>query len=397
MPNPPDSLIPWRKYKAALAKWYHNPSYHAIQSTIAAYVNHIINLDDPVWLFTIGGPSSGKSSTVIDPLSYLPNTQLVASLNEKSLISGFGKKDNGLLFQLKNNSGVLLFSDFSTFISLPDHVRNQVQAQLREVYYGRLQRDLANKNKTISWKGRVTIIAATTNVIERTWKLNHDMGERFLNTRMVESIGDSSALLMKGLAQSGHREIIKKEISEAIKTYVGDSFNHSNDLTVSSSFLRGLNLLALNIIHLRRLVNRDSHGNTLDLGEVESPMRVYGNFFALTRAILVLNKRRVADSFEASVLRHVAKSSIKTSRVKILEYFYVINSDLSDYLPINSIVTATGIPYATVKRTCEDLTELGYLAREKKKSGTPEKLQYKLQQNDNTEILSSLFNKWSDV
>lgn len=150
--------------KEFLERYYFEPDIRALTVALSIYCAHTSLQDDPVWSFFVGPSGGQKTSVIIRGLSFLPNTHVVDSLGLGSFLSGYGSR-NGILQRMTN--GMILFPDFSTFLGLKPEVRTELQAQLRSMYEGRLVKVVGSKDKEIVWKGKVSIIAACTEAIER--------------------------------------------------------------------------------------------------------------------------------------------------------------------------------------------------------------------------------------
>jgi len=74
-----------------------------------------------------------------------------------------------------------LLKDFTTVLSMHREKRAKILAQLREIHDGMFKRNFGT-DETKIWKGRITIIAAVTPVLDRHISIFAALGERFLQT-----------------------------------------------------------------------------------------------------------------------------------------------------------------------------------------------------------------------
>src|SRR5215831_18406045 len=91
--------------------------------------------------------------------------------------------------------------------------RAKILAQLREIHDGMFKRDFGT-GETKIWKGRVTIIAAVTPVLDRHSSIFSTLGERFLQVRSHRP--DSEEAGQWAIRQQGHEEEIRRECGRVI-------------------------------------------------------------------------------------------------------------------------------------------------------------------------------------
>jgi len=172
-------------------KWLHLPDADALLVVLAAIVtNHIEG--DPLWLMLVG-PSGGGKTEFLSPLTALANVLQTSTLTEAALLSGTAKKEvvpgatGGLLREI-GEFGIIVCKDFTSILSMNRDTRGAVLSALREVYDGSWTRRLGvDGGTTLSWKGKVGLIAACTAAIDRHHAVIGAMGERFVMYRLPET------------------------------------------------------------------------------------------------------------------------------------------------------------------------------------------------------------------
>ena len=115
---------------------------------------------------------------------------MAATLTEPALLSGTPKKDTsrsakgGLLREI-GEFGILLAKDFTSILSMHRESRAAVLAALREVYDGSWTRHLGTDGgKTLTWSGKVAVLAGVTPTIDSHHAVMASMGERFVLYRL---------------------------------------------------------------------------------------------------------------------------------------------------------------------------------------------------------------------
>jgi hypothetical protein len=178
---------------------------YAVTGTIAANMLR----GYPVWLMMIGPPESGKTE-LLKPLLRLQGILECGDLSGKAaLLSGTRAKDcekdatGGVLARLEVSCneidgvdfkrGALIMLDFARTVLAGDSqaIRSNMGA-LGMLHDQHWQRELGTDGgKTLSFRGRIGFIAATTDVIDRDEhsQANSEMGERCLYYRYPDSSG----------------------------------------------------------------------------------------------------------------------------------------------------------------------------------------------------------------
>jgi hypothetical protein len=155
---------------------------------------------------------------------------VLGDLSENTFLSGFyGHHQPGLLEKLGNTTsngnahttvgdGILLMKDFTTVLSMRGDRRNAILGQLREIHDGQFRRD-SGTGETKIWKGRVTIVAAVTPVLDRHYSIFSILGERFLQVRWHRP--DS--------VEAGEWAIRQQEMGDVIREAYGTAVKHVFD------------------------------------------------------------------------------------------------------------------------------------------------------------------------
>jgi hypothetical protein len=176
------ALAQFDALKAHLNQWYYQPDIEAVEVVMGTVASHYTKAD-PVWLFVVAPPSTGKTAIAIQSARLAPSAHIVGDLTPNTLLSAReGTKRPPSLLERIGKSGIILMKDFSTVISKRPDDRAALASQLREVYDGYFAKDTGMGSKLI-WEGKITLIAATTPAIERQWALLRELGERFVTIR----------------------------------------------------------------------------------------------------------------------------------------------------------------------------------------------------------------------
>lgn len=265
----------WQALADHISEWFYQPDLDALRITLATAVAHYSLDDDPVWLYVVGVPGSGKTSINIECLSTFERSRVLSDLSVPALISGLGKpgKNAGYgLLRETGRSGLFFFKDFTTILTKRREDRDAVLGAMREIYDGRYSRQFGTSNHTESlWEGKITIIAAVTPVIESMWAVNNKMGDRFVQIRMPRTCGVETARFAR--KQIGHKTEIKEGMKRLTIALVAQR-NLILSPIIPPIFSNQMDTLAEVVAMLRCHVDRDQKDRIMYAGQPEMPTRL---------------------------------------------------------------------------------------------------------------------------
>jgi hypothetical protein len=175
-------------------------------------------------------------------------------------------------------NGILLAKDFATVLSMPREARAEMLGQLREIHDSEFRRSFGT-GETKVWRGRITLIAAVTPVIDRHYSVFSTLGERFLQIRWHRPASPQAG--QRAIRQQGSEEIIRKQLQQAIK----DVFDRSLRLapTMNAHAERRIASLAELAAIARTHVFRSNYGkHEIDcVPESEANTRIFKGLAAI--------------------------------------------------------------------------------------------------------------------
>jgi hypothetical protein len=173
---------------------------------------------DPLWLLVISGSGAAKTETV---QSLRGAGALITSTiaSEGALLAATtprgGPATGGLLPKL-GRRGILVIKDFTTILAMDGKVRATVLAALREVHDGYWQRNVGvSGGRTLTWTGRIVVIAACTTAWDEARKAIEAMGDRFVLVRADSTTGREESALM-AIGNTGREDIMRIELAKAM-------------------------------------------------------------------------------------------------------------------------------------------------------------------------------------
>jgi hypothetical protein len=278
---------------------FYQPDLQAIRIVLGTIKAHYLNIGDPAWLFVVAPPGSGKTTSTIMGASGLPEVILLSEFTENTFLSGFhGHVQPGLLEKLgtpaqsgstieTKGNAIFLAKDFTTVLSMRREKRAVILGQLREIHDGTFKRAFGT-GVTKAWKGRVTIVAAVTPVLDRHYSIFSVLGERFLQIRWHRP--DSAEAGEWAIRQQGQEAEIQRQVREAIERIFDGSVESAPALLAAmrSRIASLAEIIALSRTH----VFRDSWNRDIEyVPESEANTRVSKGLAAIARGVAALNRR----------------------------------------------------------------------------------------------------------
>lgn len=308
---------------------------------------------ESIWLFVVGPSGSGKTSIIINCCSDIPNAHILGKITPHTFLSGFtGKKDASLLQRIQ--SGILLFKDFTTILSLRQESRTEIASQIREIADGYFCSDTGSKDKD-EWRGKMSAIAAVTPIIEHYWALLRNMGDRFIQVRWPRLDGMKTAEMSR--KQQGREHEIAAEMRRlTLEFFAGAPKIAIPPPDLSDAQARRLSALAEIVSHLRANVERATEGarEIKDMPQIEQTGRLGKALPALARFHAALHRKPAVDDDDLAIAIRVALDSIPYTRMKVIE---AIPPD--DVIGAVDVRRMLGITESALKWTIDELIAVG--------------------------------------
>lgn len=345
-------------------RWLHLPDAGAVLAVLGAIAANRLE-GDPVWLLLVGPPGGGKSE-LLAAAGRLHDVHPTGTLTEASLLSGTPKRDTapdakgGLLRDI-GDFGIILSKDFGSVLSMNRDARAQVLAALREVYDGSWTRHVGTDGgRTLTWTGKVGLIAGCTPHIDRHYAVMGAMGERFALFRLPEVDPDEQA--RRALAHAGREETMRAELAESVYQLFLNPL--SDPAPLSSDERSALVSFATFAVRARSAVERDGYSREVELiPEPEAPTRL---IVVLERLLAGLDSIGVPRDEAWAVIAKVALDSIPAVRRAVLEVLQTANGA---QLQTSTVAETLGYPTGTTRRALEDLAAHGITKRTKEGDG----------------------------
>lgn len=336
---------------AVFQKWLHLPDTSAVKAVLAAVVANLLP-GDPAWLMLIGGSGWGKTE-LLQSLRGLRYAHVAATVTEPALLSGTSKRERdanakgGLLREI-GDFGLLVLKDFTSILSMHREARGQVLAALREIYDGDWTRYVGiDGGKSLSWQGKLGVVAGCTPTIDSHHAVIGAMGERFVSFRLRAE--EDEALAKQAVAHAGHEPAMRRELSRAVANlFAGLTIPEVFPAVDEAAQGRIIDLAVL-VCRCRSAVERDSHTREIELiPDREAPSRLA---LVLTRLFVGLRLLGVPAAQAWPVLRRIGMDSMPALRRQVFEQLVGRGAPVTT----TDVATAVRYPTQTTRRALEDL------------------------------------------
>ena len=344
-------------------RWLYLPDPRALLAVLATVAANRLP-GDPVWLVLVGPPGGGKSE-LLSALSDLLDVHPAATITEAALLSGTPKREQdnsakGGLLRSIGEFGILVLKDLGSVLNMNRDTRAAMLAALREIYDGAWTRHVGTDGgRTLSWSGKVGLVAGCTPTIDRHHGVMSAMGERFLLFRLPPATANEQA--RRALAHAGRERAMRRELAAAVTILFADDLPEARDL--SEVEIERLVSLATLVVRSRSAVERDGYSREIELiPESEAPTRLVVVLERLLAGLDVIGASRPAAW---SVVTKAALDSIPALRRSAMEALAAVEGRLTT----TEVAAQIAYPTQTTRRTLEDLVAHGIAERTSGGSG----------------------------
>jgi hypothetical protein len=318
---------PLAALNSVLEEWFYNPDLQAVRIVLGSIRAHYLNVGDPAWLFVVAPPGTGKTTMSLMGAAGLPQVIPLGDISENTFLSGFyGHQSPGMLEKVgpvtengqsytTNGNAVLLVKDFTTVLSMRREKRSAILGQLREIHDGEFKRDFGT-GVTKIWRGRVTVVAAVTPVLDRYYSIFSVLGERFLQVRWHRP--NSPEAGEWAIVQQGSEGDIRREAREAIQETFKSARRDAPRLTAEQG--KRIASLAEVVALGRTHIFRSGYGNREIeyVPESEANTRISKGLAAIARGVAGLHGRKTVAEQDLQDAMRVGFDTLPDARRRLL-------------------------------------------------------------------------------
>lgn len=273
---------------------------------------------DPLWLYVVGPPSTGKTVIVDSLAADAEHCESVSKLTAKTLVSGWvdpndPENDPSLFPRLKGRA--LLVKDFTAVMTMGSGVLEELYGLLRDCYDGKVRVPYGNGKIVEKNDVYFPLIAAVTDAIKGDNRSH--LGERFLRCEVLGPGHDDDATIdaaMGSVVRDPAREAKLAALGQAISDYLKSvpvDLSQLPDLE-PEVHVKVRNLSRV-IGHIRAFVERD-HSENRDMlyrPRAEGGARVAKQLKKLGIAIALLLQKKTVDDDVFHLIRKVGMDTVE--------------------------------------------------------------------------------------
>ncbi len=345
--------ISFEELERVVRKWLLVADVGIIKLIPALIVANMINRD-PVWMVLIG-PSGGGKTAFLNALFDLPMIVPISNLTTNTFMSGMQNRgETSLLPQI--NGKILVFKDWTTILSLNFDARNEIMAQLREIYDGRVKKVYGN-GKVVDWSGKVGLLAGSTAAVDLAQQMHTTLGERFLQYRIT--MPERQEVAKRVLFNNSQKEEMRKELSNAYFAFM-KSIEVPADLPIVPEEVRHeIISLADFSTKARSGVIRDSSfkKEVIYVPGAEMPTRPVEQLDSIGTSYMVVNNGKFIEEDMNTVYKIALDSIPQTNKMVMMVMAAGDEQDTAE------IAAALGYPTGPIRMYLENLALLGVCKR----------------------------------
>ncbi len=313
---------------------------------------------DPVNIILIGPPGSGKTE-ILNSISKLPCVHVVSTINESALLSGTNRKEmasdtrGGLLAEV-GRFGIVVLKDFTSMLSMGREQRGAVLSALREISDGAWTRRIgAEGGRKLGWEGKLGVLAACTDAIDRHQEVDTAMGDRFMRCRMPRI--DPQQQGLRSLRHHGREADIRLSLSTAVSELFSKLDFSEPAPRASDADEYRINALATFAALARSPVERDSYHREIQcIPDPEMPARISKSLVLLYGGLLKIG---VPTGLALQCIMDVAMDCIPKVRLQLMKLLLGWNFEPTKA----NLMASTSLPETTVGRALEELRVHGLI------------------------------------
>lgn len=315
---------------------------------------------DPLWLYLVGPPSSGKT-LILSSLKRWDGCVFASTLTPASLISGYDKgPDHSLLPKLDKRCAV--FKDWTEILIMDPKAKAAIDGTLRGAFDGSASKWFGNIG-TRSYTSKFNILAGVTGAIHAD-NSSH-LGSRFLkcelhtteterHDRMVQVASE-----FRDLDRMARRE---EALADATATFCSAIVNPAKVPFVPDHYTERLIAMAEVTSMLRANVERHTtYGQYGDDPKYrpapEHATRVFKQFLKLAMGLATIHGRAEAIEEDIQTVWRVSRDTCVGFNVDIITAMLALGPDGNPVAPGDIAVTAK-MAIGSVRRRLNDLEAL---------------------------------------
>jgi hypothetical protein len=342
-----------------------------IEAFISIYISSKLS-GDPIWFMLVGAPSMGKTEflNILGGMTNNDGVFDISTLTENTFLSsarGGPGSSNSLLHRI-GARGLITMKDFTTILTMRPEKRDQILAQMREIYDGHMTKESGNGNSQ-KWSGKVCLIACVTDAIyDGENGESAGMGRRSIMYELPNLTFKKREEM--GIAANAARQnidAIRKELQEATREFIAYKLTQLETMQVvrfseteALPFIRMANFVTT----ARTAVSRDWKNNLTRANSPEGPARFGSQVINL---IEIMRWLRDEDNLSKEVLAFAFKIGMDSIPQQRRNSLYVLGT--YDEATAKGVAIEIRLPTLSARSALEELNAHNIIERKRSENG----------------------------
>lgn len=331
-------------------------------SLMAAVVLAIPVPGDPLWLYLVGPPGSGKT-VLLATFQAALSCIFRSSVKPEMLISGYkGTEDPSLIPKLDEKC--LIIKDYTEVLEMAQHRQDHVFSIMRDAYDGFVDQSYGN-GVVRQYRSHFHVLAGVTHKIHGNSKAS--LGERFLKYQLLHGVEfNRDKHIRAAVANVGKEATMDSALNVAAASFLDDRAEKilkTKPRFKSSSIQDQIVVLADLVAVLRAQVDRDRFGEITRKPQPEVGTRLAKQLTKLAWGLMVVLDKQTIDRTIYNILVKVAMDTAFGFYSDLLQTLM----DLKGSATKQDIQDKMSLPGTTLSRSLEDMSLLGMLSRTRSK------------------------------
>jgi hypothetical protein len=319
---------------------------------------------DPIWLFIVGPPGSGKT-LLLKAFEQSPVCVFRSKITAQQLVSGWkAENDPSLLRRLPMKT--LILKDWTEMMDMDRNSQDELYSLMRGAFDGTVDVSFGNGERRVFPDTHFSVLAGVTNAINGHSKAS--LGERFLKYQMVDtSLANYSQHdhIRSAIAGIEH----EVEASNAVKRIVAGFSNQHLRLAqfpdVPKPLIEKFISLAMTVAALRTSVETNYRGDeVLYRPTSEVGTRLAKQFIKLARSLAVVYSKKTVDASIYKIIHRVALDTVWGWNRDIVAALYSSKSRMSCV----QLAQAIRSNNTTISRRLQNLIVINIVSEQKEPS-----------------------------
>lgn len=342
--------------------FYTNPSIMQSIEVVLATALSVKLPGEPVWLFLVGPPSSGKSRVIEAFGGSNQFFEYASKVTAESLVSGWkgksGETESSFLPML--NGKTFFIKDLTVILGMPEAIQQKLWDILRDAYDGYLKIVYGNGTTKEFTGFKFCLVAGVTHAIHRF--NDADLGARFLKVDFLGSDFDEDAHMDMAISnRRGTAEHKSKFLHTMLGYYkhLNNTVDPSNPPEIPLEISNKIKSLARIVSRMRTKIAKDRNEGMIYRPTNEVATRLALQFMNLCEAVAWVRQEQVVSGTTYQRVKKVAFDSCHELNLEVIEYIFKKGKARR-----NQIITDLKLPKTRVHQIVTDFIQLGVIRLE---------------------------------